>query len=208
MATAGPNLPTSAANDAGIGAHAWTNPTNALSNNASRATCALAQNAQGNYLKLTGFGFSIPSGATINGITVRIDRLKSGFSNQVRDNRISLSRAGAVESTNKAVATNYTTSDVTVTYGGSADLWSASWSADDINHADFGVFISCKENNVDTGTAAVDYADIQVDYTEAAAGAVPNCVHHYKSQGIMFRALRAASRWLSWLCPWMRSSAQ
>lgn len=50
---------------------------------------------------------------------------------------------GTIGTTNKAdTATNWTTTDTVFPYGSSSDVWDETWTAEDINDADFGVVIS------------------------------------------------------------------
>ena len=51
---------------------------------------------------------------------------------------------GSIGSTNKVTSGYIPSSDTYVSYGGSSDLWSETWSVSDINDADFGVAISYK----------------------------------------------------------------
>lgn len=55
------------------GGTAWTNPGNAVSDNASSATCDIASGGTTQTLRCTGFGFSIPSNAVIFGIGAEVD---------------------------------------------------------------------------------------------------------------------------------------
>ena len=59
---------------AGVGTITWSNPTNAASSNNSYATAAAGTS---HYLRFSNFGFAIPTGATINGVTVGIERKTS-----------------------------------------------------------------------------------------------------------------------------------
>ena len=70
--TAGPNNPSTGANNSSIGSRSWSSTNNVVSSNDSYATVSLSRNQTSNYLMATGFGFSIPTGATINGITVTV----------------------------------------------------------------------------------------------------------------------------------------
>lgn len=63
-------------NLAGTGTVAWNNPANAVSSNGSYATASVDATAT-NYLHCTNYGFTIPAGATINGITVNVERRSS-----------------------------------------------------------------------------------------------------------------------------------
>ncbi len=61
----------------------------------------------------------------------------------VSDNRVSIVRSnGTVGTTNKAVSGQWPTTDTTQVYGGPSDLWGESWTAADINSANFGAVLS------------------------------------------------------------------
>ncbi len=167
----GPNSPGTMADDGAIGTKAWSNVDNAkTSNDSYAATAAMTAWDISHYLKATNFGFSIPSGATIDGILVEIERKKSGTDN-LGDYEVKIVLAdGSLGTENKAIATNWVTSEAYYSYGDSSDLWSESWSAANINDADFGVVLSVKdEQTIPSGndaTPQVDHIRITVDYTE------------------------------------------
>ena len=69
MASQGPNFPGTGADDASIGALAWTSPGNILADDGNYATATPGFSQVTHYLEATGFAFSIPVGATINGTT-------------------------------------------------------------------------------------------------------------------------------------------
>ncbi len=74
-ASTGPNHPGTAANDNSVGTQAWSNLTNSFSQNNLYADATVTKaNPTTQYLKLTNFSFSIPTGAVIDGIRVEIDR--------------------------------------------------------------------------------------------------------------------------------------
>lgn len=120
-------------------------------------------------LKATNFGMTIPSGATINGIKIDIEKKASGV---VTDNIVKIIKAdGSFGTLNKALADAWGSSDGYISYGGSLDLWGESWAYTDINDADFGVVISATVP--DSGTASIDHIRITVYYT-AAPPSYPN----------------------------------
>ena len=169
MATAGPNAPGTMADDNAIGTSAWTNPDNAKVNDSSYATNS-AGTGQTHYLKATGFGFAIPSGATINGIEVGIirkaqDSSKFAFAT---DSVLKLVKGGTVIGNDKAnTAAKWPTSDGAVTYGTPSDLWGGTWADTDINASNFGVVLSAQ--NLTTVTS-VNFISVTVTYTAGAGG--------------------------------------
>ncbi len=164
------NFPGTGANVTGVGTIAWTNPGNITADDTAYATATNVPSNGGhtNYLRGTNFGFAIPAGATINGITVRINRQSSGFlSPFLRDNIVRLVKAGAIVGSNLAVtAAEWPTSLETATYGSATNLWGTTWTAAEINDANFGVVLSARNANTNFNrTATVDFIQVTVEYT-------------------------------------------
>lgn len=161
MAATASSFPSSCGNsDAGA---SWFNTSNALSDNSFYAI-ALLNKSSTRYLRCTGYDFSsIPAGATIDGITVRVDR--RGGSNGFQDNAMRLVKAGTIGATDRATNTKYTTSDVVEAHGGPTDLWGDTWTLADINNANFGAAFSAIKTNAGYAYVYVDYIQIVVDYT-------------------------------------------
>ena len=181
MASQGPNSAATFANDPTSGV-TWTNVSNAASSNNSYAIfVGLPNDYQTTvYLKCTNFGFSIPGGATIDGIEVAIERKASVQSGVfwVRDFTVKLYKAGTIVGTDKAdTGLKWPTSDTDKTYGSSSDLWGETWSNSDINNSGFGIGIKVatigggnpKDPNV---TAFIDWIRITVYYTTGGGGSV------------------------------------
>lgn len=174
MASQGPNSPGTAVDDSSVGTLAWTNPTNAEVSDGIYATATNPVSgtpAVTHYLKVTNYGFSIPTTASINGILVQVQRKAfSDFTNNVIDNSINIVKStGAIGATNKATATHWPTTEAYADYGSSSDLWGETWTPADINNSNFGAAVSASINGFDTfDTGSVDYVSITVDYTPAA----------------------------------------
>ena len=117
-------------------------------------------------------GLSIPSGATINGIQISIER-KADFDGTasyfVADSSLKIVKAMTASGTDKAATSTYwTTTDTTVTYGSSADLWGLSWTDTDFGSG-FGVALSARFSDpaeLTGGSAArVDCITWSITYT-------------------------------------------
>ena len=158
-----PTSPTTAVNALAGGA-LWNDPTNALLSDNSYASSEVS-NWRTGLLLLRGFGFSMPVGATINGIEVKIERNRTGTPGaEIRDNLICLIRDGVCNTENKARIDAWPdTNDAVATYGGPTDLWASAWTPALIN-GNFGVGIAAEG----TSTARVDHATITVWYTPFA----------------------------------------
>jgi hypothetical protein len=170
VASSGPLSPGTLANDAAYGSLAWANPSNAASSNDSRATVTITNvNDISNYLKATNFGFSIPAGATIDGIVVEFEQ-GSSSNGRILDSRVRIVKGGTVGSTDKSNGTGWPATDTYRTYGSSSDLWGETWTSTDINASTFGVVISCTNTTTSGVEARVDHIRITVHYTEASSG--------------------------------------
>jgi len=142
-ASVGPDAPATAVSDPAVGSVAWMNPTYAEASDGSYATATLTLTPS-EYLKLTNFGFAIPTGSTINGIVVEVQRANIG-SGTVIDNAIRIVKSdGSIGTTDKSSATAWPSSEAYATYGGAGDLWGETWTATDINNSNFGVAISAQ----------------------------------------------------------------
>lgn len=168
----GPQVSASLSDDSSFGTFVWTNPANAQLSDNSYALADLDGNSASHYLKLTAFSFSIPSDATIDGITASIERSKEctvtpGCATNVKDEHVKLVKAGVVQSTDRKNPGNWTDADSTVAYGSASDLWGTSWTPADINDADFGIVLSAKRSGGGGAemNAKVDQITITVNYT-------------------------------------------
>ncbi len=159
--------PATCSSVAGIGTVAWTNPTRAVSSNNSFATASV-DGTTTRFLQCSGYGFAIPAGATIDGITVNVERKSSSTANGgSADAAMRLVKAGTIGATDNSTGTTYTTSDVTEAHGSSTDLWGTTWTVADINNANFGAAFAATKASGTGGahTVSVDHVQIVVDYT-------------------------------------------
>ena len=159
--------PATCASVAGIGTVAWTNPTRAVSSNNSYATASV-DGTTTRFLQCTGYGFAIPAGATIDGITVNVERNSSSTANGgSTDAAMRLVKAGTIGAADRSTGTIYTTTDAIEAHGSAADLWGTTWTAADINNANFGAAFAATKASAVGGahTISVDHIQIVVDYT-------------------------------------------
>jgi hypothetical protein len=161
----GPNSPALVVDDPSTGTLAWSVPQNgAISDDFPTVTGGMGAS---HYLKATGFGFAIPSGAVINGIQIDLERrgvvVSDGALRIVKDGII-----GATDRSQPFFTDWNTVVDVVVTYGGSGDLWGETWNAADINAGDFGFALSVI---MPDGIALVDAISITVFYSADCTGA-------------------------------------
>ena len=176
LTSTGATAPGTLTDDNSAGTETWSNPSNASSSNNSYATAA--PNSTGtdtsHYLKVTNFGFSIPTGATINGVMVGIERKcnKNSAQDFTIDRELKLVVGGTITGNDLssgggsfASADKWPTSDITYYYGGGGELWGLSLSASDINASNFGCAFRCEMENDAITVASVDAITITVFYT-------------------------------------------
>ena len=174
MATAGPNNPATAVNTSkGGGNKVWANPGNVFtSNNVYAVATGVTTGAAGpsDYLDVTNFGFSMPAGATINGITVEYEIKDSVGS--MADESVLLIKGGTPGGTDKGNSSDfYGTTDAYKTRGSASDLWGLSWAVSDVNASNFGVRISAQDP-LGTGPAdvSIDHVRVTITYTSVGDG--------------------------------------
>lgn len=168
MSTAGPNA-------AGTGS-GWTNSANITASDSVYATNNVAGTGVSATLAASNFGFSIPAGATINGIQASVIVKASAASSldlaqtSAAANGIQLTKvAGTGVGTAKNDSTAWGTTNTTINLGTTSDLWGTTWAPADINSTGFGLILQCENNNASIRTASCDFVSITVTYTPAAA---------------------------------------
>lgn len=161
MTTAGPKFPSTGANDASFGDHSWLNPTRVTAEDGSDASVSVSSFFSSNYLKATGFGFSVPSNAVIDGVQVEW-KLK-GIDSTAIVQRVALVVSGSVSGTAKTPGTSLTTTLTWYAYGGSSDVWGFSLTPTYVNATGFGFVLSLGASEGNT-TPECDAARVTVYY--------------------------------------------
>jgi hypothetical protein len=158
MPSTGNVFPTSGTSVDRAGATAWTTPGNVVSDNGTDTTAAVPTD----YLVCSAFGFAIPLGATILGVTVRVEAGESGSgASDYIPQLISAATPTLIGSAKSPVAVNNTTKVISVN-GGATDLWGATLTPDIVNDAGFGVAIWSTDA---TNTLAIDFVTMAIEYT-------------------------------------------
>lgn len=167
MASQGPLFPGTVATQAGpSGDDDWVNPGNISADDGNQATITAASFDAGDdsfELIASNFGFTVPTGSTIDGIIVEVERSNaagaaSDLLVQLRDS------TGAKVGSNKAVAGDWPTALTLATYGSSSDTWTAGLDQADIVSTNFGVFFSANADGANTDIG-VDFISITVHFT-------------------------------------------
>jgi hypothetical protein len=129
-------------------------------------------------LSAMGFGFSIPSTATIDGITVSVYRKAAINTTRtwLTDLSLRLIKGGYVVGDDKAsFIDKWPTTTGWNSYGTLTDLWGTTWTPTQINASDFGIAISAQQvgTNLTVDTAYIDYLYATVYYTYVAPTGTP-----------------------------------
>ena len=157
--------PASVVNDNSYGTAMWSDPSSAAASDDMRASVSMAYGESSNYLRASGFGFSIPEGATIDFINVKYEgyRNNDAFFISTR-----LVKGGEI--VGNELAANHSFND-----GGPEGEWLVEQCHDwgvpftpaEINGDDFGAVMAQHAPYVGCG-AFVDSIVITIDYTEAS----------------------------------------
>ncbi len=167
MASQGPSAGGTFGTNTSVGTATWSNAASAASANGSTASSNVTESGSSHYLLVTNFGFSIPAGATINGIEAAILR-RTGSPDFVKDSSVKLFLSGSPIGSEKASASNWPADLETATYGGAADVWGTALTVANINASTFGIGVSALNlDAADTSNAEVDFISLTVHYTEA-----------------------------------------
>jgi len=175
------------ATSAGTGANrdsttggSWASVSNITASDDSRARMEIVSlesatpdpGSKTDHLQATNFSFSIPTGASIDGIKVEIeDSHVYDHPPYFLDYDVKLLKAGTAVGDNKATGRTVpaTASEAYTTYGSSSDTWGASWTAADVNGSTFGVEIQYRTLILSSGSYIdVDHVRITVYYTESS----------------------------------------
>lgn len=125
--------------------------------------------SDGEYIKVTNFGFSLPSDATPTAIKFSVVRKAFSLGGLI-DNLVYTVKGGVIGGDNNANAGTWLDSDENLDYApvGAGALWGRTWLYTDINASDFGIVIS--PHFASTNTAYMDYVSCTITYTTTAAG--------------------------------------
>jgi hypothetical protein len=138
----------------------WTNPSFALQSDDNRA--AYNTTTQ-DYLILNGFGFSLPSGATIDGFEAFIEGNGASATTAERQITVALSSDGFGKTSSDKTVTLDQNTDSTQTAGSSSDVWGGSWTAAQVESSNFSIIIH--DANTTAANLRIDQVQLRVYYT-------------------------------------------
>lgn len=174
-----------ATGNTGAGDSDWSNPGNATASDGTFATVSLANSRETRELLLTNFGFTIPSGASINGIETHVNRRASRGG--IQDAEHKLYNAAHVGDDKADTVTDWPTTATERTYGSDSDDWNAGLTVSDINSTDFGVLLRGANNSGASETLDVDYVSLTVYYTGP-----PDTPTNVSATALDYRRIRVA----------------
>lgn len=153
----------------------WSNPANALTSNGTGATTTVGDNQVSDYLQCANYGFAIPDGNRVTGVTATIRRQASNTN--VIDSEIVLLRGGVREANSLATTTTYSNGSYRDdAYGGTTNLWGAQWSITEINATGFGLSLASTKSNTTGGGRTVNVDVISLAVTYVADATAPTVV--------------------------------
>jgi hypothetical protein len=129
------------------GGIAWSTPGNITADDGNVADFIIGAAVNSPTLRGTmeGNNFTVPGGATILGVQLRVKKSgpsytdpDTGLSVVARDVTINLVKASVAVGDNKANGDDWNTALDWATYGGSTDLWGTTWTPAEVNDDNFG----------------------------------------------------------------------
>lgn len=177
MASAGPNsgsaVSTSSDTTYGTGVEKpWSDTGNVFADDGAYAQGELGSGAVAytERLDITGFGFAIPAGATIDGIVASINAWSNNSARAVRDVQVRLLIGGTPSGTNLADGRTWT-AEATENYGGISNTWGLTPSVAQINASNFGIGLQFDNNGATTlRVPRLDHVTLTVYYTAGGGG--------------------------------------
>jgi len=143
------------------GGNAWASVNNVKVSDNSYSTVTLPGQSESDWIRAYAFNFNIPSGVTIDGIQVKIERKSQHYAVHCDDN-VNLAIGTTAVVAKPDTSTFYTTSDVIATYGSGTDTWEYDWTPSDIN--DLNIFFSVANKGCCSEIAYIDHIQICVWY--------------------------------------------
>ena len=143
----------------------WTNTGYIYTENGSGASVSLSAFAYSLYLTSSGYSFSIPSNATINGIVVEVKRNAPSYG--IRDNSVSLYYGGLAGSA-KSLSSNIPYAFTWITFGSPTDMWgltTVQLTPSIVNYMGFGACYKAMAYQSGTFSCGVDQIRMTVYYT-------------------------------------------
>jgi hypothetical protein len=88
------------------------------------------------------------------------------------DSNVQLLKAGTAVGSNRASGTTWDTTSNNISYGSTTDLWGSTWTAADVNNANFGLRFAAQNvhSGAVVGTASIDNVLITVTYSNDTNG--------------------------------------
>lgn len=148
------------ANATSIAGTNWTTPTNIQTDNGAYATYA---NTAQNFLVVKTFGFAIPTASVIDGIEVVVQGHATNSQNARREFDVALTKDGAAIAGTAVIALRLNqTTDTDIAVSNASALWGTTWTAAEINNANFGAMI--RDSNTGNHEIRFDTMTVTVHY--------------------------------------------
>lgn len=164
MASQGPFVP-AFAEDLPVGTVAWSGVDNGTFQDSVLTSITFGSLQSSDYASYYDYGFSIPTGATINGIIFEVYAYTHGASHVVtaypsKDG--SAVQGVGIEMPNSGVGWN--------AYGSATELWGVTWTASEINSTAFSFIIQAVATSGASTTTSFDAVRVTVHYTDSSIG--------------------------------------
>ena len=147
---------------------AWQDLANVIGDSGDRAKAPLTNAADtSEFLLLTDYGFSLPSFASVTGVTAVFSLMQGKTAGHAIETNSVRLYSGAFVGNAKSDATTWSTTAFDQTHGDSTDKWGTTLTPGIVNSSDFGVGLQAYDDTVAAGTqdAYAYSAQLAISYT-------------------------------------------
>jgi hypothetical protein len=162
MPTTATRITGTAVNVDRAGNTAWATPSNATNDNATTTDAAVPTD----YLVCTNFGFAVPAGAVIVGVTCNVECHETGTGSSNYTAQLITDATPTLIGASQTSGTVNGTTPTVYAVGSASNLWSATLTPAAVNSSTFGVAVWSTDT---TNTLLVDYVALIIEYRSGLA---------------------------------------
>jgi hypothetical protein len=126
-------------------------------------TCNNFMCYRSNIASFSGFGFTVPTNATVTGVELNVMQRVSSPGGGIHDSVLTLAINSVSIGNDYASPINWFDTPQTVTYGSSTDTWGNTLTPTQVNDPSFGILYQLTNSNYDQ-PASVDYMTMTIHY--------------------------------------------
>jgi hypothetical protein len=146
------------------GGPVWGTPSRVTADDGTDSACNFTSAVESDSLVASSFGLAVPGGATIVGVSARV-QLSRGVISGVTYTHVNIGKDSSTLGTPKNPGVTLTTTPTNYDDGGASDLWGLSLSVAEVNASTFQVRVRCTRSGILANAANCDAIWVNVHYT-------------------------------------------